>query len=104
MTIARIWRTRIDESRAADYQRFANERSLPMFRAHAGFLGVLFGGAGDERVVISFWRDTEAVRTLEQSPRYRETVREIEAGSFILGPSSVEVYAVHGGALDEPIV
>jgi hypothetical protein len=37
--IMRIWRTRVDEGRAAEYERFAAEESLPMFSGQPGFLG-----------------------------------------------------------------
>jgi heme-degrading monooxygenase HmoA len=100
MTIARVWRTRIDQRRAEEYRRFADEASLPMFRAHEGFVGAVFGEAHDERVVITLWRDSEAVAALDSSPVYRDTVQRIEATGFILGPSSVEVFEVHGGAID----
>jgi heme-degrading monooxygenase HmoA len=103
MAVARIWRTRIDEHRAADYRTFALEHSLSMFRAHAGFIGVVFGGADGERVVITFWRDADAVGALAASPRYRETVRDIEASGFIVGPSSIDVYEIDGGAFDKSI-
>jgi heme-degrading monooxygenase HmoA len=103
MAIARIWRTRIDTGRSDEYQRFADKQSLAMFRAHAGFKGVIFAGAQEVRIVVTFWRDIEASRALEASPRYQKTVRDIEATGFIVGPSSVEVYALQGGALDGSI-
>jgi hypothetical protein len=37
---------------------------------------------------------------LDSSSVYRNTVERIEATGFILGPSSVEVFEVHGGAID----
>jgi hypothetical protein len=103
MAIARIWRTRIDQSRTDEYLRFAQERSLPMFRSHAGFAGVVFGGAEDKCVVITFWQDVQSARALDVSPRYQQTVLEIKRSGFIVGPSSVEVYLVQGGAFDQPI-
>ena len=102
MTIARIWRTRVAAGRAADYQHFANSRSLAMFRAHDGFIGVIFGSADAERVVISFWRDAAAVSSFEASQCYQETVRELETSGLILGSSSVDAYMVDGGTLDRP--
>jgi heme-degrading monooxygenase HmoA len=104
MTACRIWRTRIDQSEADEYRRFADLESLPMFRSHDGFLGVVFAERGDERVVITFWRDDAAVAALNNSPRYREAVQGIEATGFILGPSSVEVFEVHDAAIDASLV
>jgi len=100
MTIARIWRTRIDQRCAAEYRRFAKEQSLPMFRAHEGFIGVVFCEARDERVVITLWATPEAVAALDASPVYRETVERIETSGFIVGPSSVEVFEVDGGVIE----
>ena len=40
--VARIWRTGVKPERFEEYERFARERSLPMFRAQRGFIGVLF--------------------------------------------------------------
>ena len=40
--VARIWRTGVKPERFEKYERFARERSLPMFRAQRGFIGVLF--------------------------------------------------------------
>jgi heme-degrading monooxygenase HmoA len=97
--IVRIWRTQLDPNRREEYQLFAEKRSLPMFRAQRGFLGVLFAGVGSERAVISLWEDVEAVAALDSSPSYRETVDEISATGFLAGGSSVEVLEVHGGDL-----
>ena len=100
MTVARIWRTRIDPCQATEYRLFAQEQSLPMFRAHEGFIGVVFGEAGDERVVITLWTAPEAVAALDSSPLYSETVERIEATGFIVGPSTIEVFEVAGGVID----
>jgi len=37
--IIRIWRTEIQTAHMAEYEKFAQERSLPMFRKQQGFLG-----------------------------------------------------------------
>jgi heme-degrading monooxygenase HmoA len=41
---------------------FAHTRSLPMFERHDGIRGVRFATAGDERVVITLWRDRDLAR------------------------------------------
>jgi heme-degrading monooxygenase HmoA len=98
--IVRIWRTRIDPARAEDYERFARERSLPMFRTQAGFRGVLFAsGEETERVVLSFWEDAGAVAALEHSPSYGETVDALLATGILTGDQTVEVLNVDGGEL-----
>ena len=104
MAVLRIWRARIDSSRAGEYLSFANEQSLPMFRGHAGFLGVIFAARGAERLVLTVWRDMEAVRALDASPRYSATVADIEASGFLDSASPVEVYTIEGGALDSALM
>ncbi|TDB78737.1 antibiotic biosynthesis monooxygenase [Micromonospora sp. KC721] len=97
--IMRIWRTRIDEGRAAEYERFAAEESLPMFSGQPGFLGLLFGRAGTECAVVTLWEDDAAAESLEASPNYRETVARIGATGLLQGASTVERMNVHGGQL-----
>lgn len=98
--IVRIWRTGIDAVRAEEYERFARERSLPMFRAQTGFRGVLFASGGEtERVVLSFWDDLGALAALDDSPSYRETVAALLATGILTGDQSVEVLDVQGGDL-----
>jgi heme-degrading monooxygenase HmoA len=92
--IARIWRTRIDETRADEYLRFAQSRSLPMFRSQQGFVGLLLGRQRADRVVISLWRNLSSAQALDESQTYKTTVAEIEATGFIVGPSTVEVLEV----------
>jgi heme-degrading monooxygenase HmoA len=94
--IMRIWRTQVDEARAAEYERFAAEESLPMFRAHRGFKGHLFGRRGADCVVVTIWEDDAAADALEASPRYRDTVARINAAGFLVGPSEVDRFQLHG--------
>jgi hypothetical protein len=94
--VVRIWSTGLDESRAAEYEDFALNTSLPMFRRHDGFLGVLFAGTGAERRVITLWSDRAAAAALETSASYQATVRMIEATGFLRPPQQVELLDVHG--------
>lgn len=98
--VARIWGTCLDSTRAAEYEEFARNRSLPMFERHDGFRGVLFATAGDDRVVITLWRDFEAAAALEHSSDYRATVRAIEATGFLRPPQRVELLDVQGARVD----
>lgn len=93
--VVRIWRTGLDEARSPDYDDFALGTSLPMFRRHAGFLGVLFAGTGAERAVITLWSTPAAVAALEESADYRATVRSIEAKGFLRPPHRIELLSVH---------
>jgi heme-degrading monooxygenase HmoA len=98
--VARIWRTGLDRARAAEYDEFARTRSLPMFERHEGFLGVLFATAGDDRVVITLWRDREAVVALEHSSEYRATARAIQEAGFLRPPQRVDVLDVSCARVD----
>jgi heme-degrading monooxygenase HmoA len=99
--IVRIWRTRIDPRRAGDYRKFAQTKSLPMFRAQQGFAGVLFTAQGERRAVITLWRDMQAVASLDTSQSYKETVAEIELTGFLQGAGVVETFELEGGFLEE---
>ncbi|MGW0587504.1 antibiotic biosynthesis monooxygenase family protein [Streptosporangium sp. NPDC002607] len=99
--IMRIWRTQVDEARAAEYERFAAVESLPMFRTQRGFLGLLFGRNGSACAVTTLWEDDAAADALEESPSYRETVARIGAAGFLTGPSVVERFTVHGSHLPD---
>jgi hypothetical protein len=93
--VVRIWRTGLDESRSTEYEDFARSISLPMFRRHDGFLGVLFAGSGTERIVITLWSGGAAAAALDASADYQATVRAIEATGFLRPPQRVEVLDVH---------
>ncbi len=96
--VARIWRTGVKPERFEEYERFARERSLPMFREHRGFIGVLFmREATDRAAVLTLWEDEKAVEGLEASPLYRQTVEAILGSGLLAGEQSVELFEVHGG-------
>jgi heme-degrading monooxygenase HmoA len=94
--IVRIWKTRVLPENAVAYEDFAREHSLPMFRQQVGFLGVLFAKSGQERAVITLWRDQDDVSRLEQSPTYRRTVDRITEAGILDGASDVELFVTHG--------
>jgi heme-degrading monooxygenase HmoA len=98
MTLVRIWTTRIDLGRLEEYERFVAERSLPMFRAQPGFVGVAFGRSGDEVAVISYWRDRAAVDALDGSATYQETVRAIVDTGFLVGDADVQIFEIHASS------
>jgi heme-degrading monooxygenase HmoA len=96
----RIWRTQVVQGRFEEYERFAREISLPMFRSQAGYRGVLMAGDGSERIVVTLWEDDEAVAALDLSRTYRDTVSRIVAAGLLTGAQSVEVYDTHLSDLD----
>ena len=93
--VARIWRTGVKPERFKEYERFARERSLPMFREQRGFIGVLFmREKADRAAVLTLWEDDKAIEELEASLLYRQAI----LGSDLLArEQSVEVFEVHGG-------
>jgi heme-degrading monooxygenase HmoA len=98
----RICRTQIDDSRALEYEDFARDVSLPMFRRHDGFLGVLLAATGGERAVVTLWASRAAAASLEASADYQATVRAIEAAGFLRPPQRTELIDVHD-ARTEPL-
>lgn len=94
--IARLWRCKVRAGHEANYERFAAEVSLPMFRGQAGIVGVLLLRAPEERVALSLWQDERAVASLSSSPSYRETVQRLEDSGMLLDSPSVEEFEVHG--------
>jgi heme-degrading monooxygenase HmoA len=81
--ILRIWKAEIDPARGDEYERFAQERSLPMFRAHRGFRGCAFLRSGADCTMVTLWDRPEDIAALEASTLYRETVTTIMATGFI---------------------
>jgi heme-degrading monooxygenase HmoA len=97
--MARIWRTQVDVDRHDEYWDFAQSRSLPMFRAEPGFLGVLFLSRATSRVVVTFWRDLDSCEALEVSPNYRNVVDELDASGLLRGRSKVDTLSLQGAAI-----
>ena len=99
--IVRIWRTALDESRADEYERFARERSLPMFQQQPECLGALFTRAEQGRAVVTLWEDEAAVERLESDPSYCATVEAITSAGFLRDPQLVQTPEVGEGWLTE---
>jgi heme-degrading monooxygenase HmoA len=98
--VARIWRTGVKPERLEEYERFAQERSLPMFLEQRGFIGVLFmREKADRAAVLTLWEDEKAVEELEASPPYRQTVEAILGSGLLAREQSVKLFKVHGGQI-----
>ena len=96
--VAHIWSTGVKPERFQEYEQFARERSLPMFREQRGFIGVLFmRERADRAAVLTLWEDEKAVEELEASPLYRQTVEAILGSDLLAWEQSVELFEVHGG-------
>ena len=95
MTIARLWRTRIDLTRAEEYERFAQSVSLEMFRSQPGFVAVTMYRRAEECAVLTLWETEAAAAALECAESYLKTVAQIKASGFLRAPQTVEIGAVH---------
>ena len=93
--IGRIWHTEIDPDRISEYEQFAQDISLPMFRAQPGLVGVVMLRDGTRCQVITLWRSREAIAALEDSLPYRTTVVRIIDAGFLRGKQSVELFDAH---------
>ena len=93
--ITRIWHTLVQESRAADYERFAQEISLPMFRLQKGYLGIIMAREKERCIVISLWESVASIQALDTSPTYKATVAKILAQGFVFGEQTTEVFETH---------
>jgi hypothetical protein len=93
--LARVWTTGVRPQRVDDYERFARDISLPMFRTQQGFLGCIMSHRNGIARVLTVWSDADAIAALEQSPTYRATVEKILAADLLTGQQSTEVGEVH---------
>ena len=98
--IARIWSTGIAEGRLADYQRFAQSISLPMFRKQSGIVGVQLLTQPSRSLVITLWNRTDDISRMEQNQVYLATVAAIQSQGFLTGEQKVEVFEFEDGFLD----
>ena len=97
--LQRVWRCTIDPDRAEEYEGFARDLSLPMFRAQSGFRGCLMARLGADCEVLTLWDDLDAIEALNVSPSYRATVAKILATGFILSEEGTIVSQVHLASL-----
>ena len=96
----RVWRAKIDPARLDEYQRFEQDRCLPMLRKQPGLLGVLFlRQAEDHAASLTIWEDAGAAEALQSSRSYREITHELAESALLAGNESVEVLEVEGGDL-----
>ncbi len=95
--IVRVWRAKIDPGRIEEYQRFEQERYMPMLRKQPGLLGVLFlRQAKDCAASLTVWEDGGTVEALTSSPSYRQTARELAESDLLAEKQSEEVFEVEG--------
>ena len=100
--LLRRWSTQVAPARIAEYEAFAMNTSLPMFRAHRGIVAVLMSRDGPRATVQTIWEDEASIRALERSPLCLTAVAEIQAAGFLEGEPRVEIERVHASAWPSP--
>jgi heme-degrading monooxygenase HmoA len=95
MTIARIWKTRVDPERVLEYEQFAREMSLPMFQAQRGFEGVFMLRDGADCTVITLWTGPADAAALSNSTIYKATVQRILDRGFLVGEQTLQSCEIH---------
>ena len=96
----RMWRAKINPARMDEYQRFEQERCMPMLRKQPGLLGMLFlRQAEDHAASLTIWEDAGTVEALQSSPSHREITHELAESALLAENESVEVFEVEGGDL-----
>lgn len=64
--IIRVFRAHVHDGKQAEFERFFLTRALPMVQSHAGVVSVTVGRplatSPDEFLMISVWRDLDALR------------------------------------------
>jgi heme-degrading monooxygenase HmoA len=98
--IVRLWTTRVEQDRIAEYEENEHSRSLPMFRQQPGCLGVMFLRSSENCFALSFWKDLESVEKLKTSTSYLEASEFYANSGMLIGDPSLKVFEVSGGFLD----
>ncbi len=90
--IARIWSTNLVEERFQEYETFAHQVSIPMFKKQYGLLGVQVFTTPTHSLVVTLWNQVEHIQVMEQNPLYLKTVAAIEAQGFLTGDQKVDLF------------
>ena len=81
--------------RAAEYEAFARDVSLPMFRRQPGFRDGAIFRRGEECVMMTLLQDIPSVANLTRSETYAQTIRDILARVFLHGEQAVNAFDLH---------
>jgi heme-degrading monooxygenase HmoA len=95
MTVARLWIAEVDRDRAPEYESFARDISIPMFRSQPGYCGALMMRDGERCLVLTLWESGEAADALRSSASYNATVDAIRSRGFLFGEQKLELFPVH---------
>lgn len=89
--LARTWTVAIDPTQAEEYEAFARDVSLPMFRSAPGCAAVVMEREGGDCTVLTVWRSPEELRTFENAAGYLSTVDAILARGFLRGEQRIRI-------------
>jgi heme-degrading monooxygenase HmoA len=89
--ITRVFRGQVQPGKQDEFRRVLEERGIPHFRQHAGFLGAHVGlpteASPDEFLVITMWEDLDALRTFAGEHWYEAKIlpgeRDLLRTSFV---------------------
>ena len=95
--ILRVWTVGLALAKAAELEVFANEFSLPMFRAQPGCLAVLFTRTETECATVTVWDSERSVEVMEASFIYQQVVSQIEESGILGEDHQTRVFSVYGG-------
>lgn len=98
--IARTWHARVAAGREAEYDRFAESQSLPMFRRLPGCLGVFFLGEGTQRRVLSLWRDAATIEALADNADYLAVSGRLSDSGILAAVGPVQLECARGAAFE----
>jgi heme-degrading monooxygenase HmoA len=99
--LVRIWKVGLLPEKSAELETFANNISLPMFRAQRGCLAVFFTRTETECATITIWESEQAISEMENSPLYKQVVRQIEQSGILETDHQTQVFHVYGGFIDD---
>ncbi|WP_374338115.1 hypothetical protein [Leeia sp.] len=95
--LIRIWKVALAAGQGAALEHFAHTISLPMFRRHAGCLGVFFNRDEQTCVTVTLWRSEADIAAMEATSDYQAVVAQIEQSGILGDDHHTELYTVYGG-------
>ena len=95
MYVARLCKATLVDGRAEEYEAFARDISLPMFRMQRGFMSVAMMRNGNDCSVLTLWRDKQSIRQLDRSESYLATVGMVMATGFLQDVGGAVLFDLH---------
>lgn len=93
--LLRTWTTTVKAGREEEYEAFARDVSLPMFRAAPGCCAALMTRDETGCRVLTVWQDAESIAMLEAFDGYRDTVARILQTDFLGSTQTTDTTLLH---------